>query len=588
MRLVGILIHGTFAGPRPDAKQWYELSREQPDSFIARLESALRARGTAVPDLWQEFSWSGANAHADRVSAAEKLYQLLRSELTTSPDSEFLFIAHSHGGNVALKALELLWKHNPEADSAFEEILRATATQRLTNRDAARQFIESSARLANVSAPMRAFLQNAVFGLAFLSRTFMRRPPRDKIDPEGIQNWIMRALKSPFVGALREPFSVRWSTERRPRVCFVTMGTPFYQKMWLRRATIKAREQLILLVIVVALLVVAFVPVLRWVSDSAPWLRPLALLTVGVYWVMMVKLVVNAKRHNTNVYFNIPPPDKRIPKARSWRLCVIQSGFLDEALLALSAEPLLYAELGQLLKRPLGPRLSWASTPDATGESTFNLPFTLEWYWRTGRKVVGVAIKWLYNITLGFIFRFLGWVTAIVANRFLLKILLRSVSSTGFGVPEHEFKGARISVVGNPDLRRFFKQEMWVATQALIDEPPMHPTAADRKAKWGFLLSDGRLTDVAPSSQIWQRIKTTAPQLKKRFGLTNKNWLKRLSLALEERFREAAGLVPLNHSAYYSNTKVVEKIADFIANQPSASPPATASDITKSAPAESA
>ena len=43
-------------------------------------------------------------------------YAEIRALLAVSPTDELFIIAHSHGGNVALKALELLWRSEPEAD----------------------------------------------------------------------------------------------------------------------------------------------------------------------------------------------------------------------------------------------------------------------------------------------------------------------------------------------------------------------------------------------------------------------------------------------------------------------------------------
>src|SRR5258707_1278878 len=106
MTRVGILIHGTFAGPKAGVKQWYEFGRQEEGSFINRLEADLRNRGDLIPMTWHVFSWSGANTHSDRLLAAEDLYRLIEEVLQTSSASQLVLLAHSHGGNVALKALE--------------------------------------------------------------------------------------------------------------------------------------------------------------------------------------------------------------------------------------------------------------------------------------------------------------------------------------------------------------------------------------------------------------------------------------------------------------------------------------------------
>jgi len=108
-----ILVHGTFAAPDPaDAEnrriQWFE----EEHAFVTALDRELASlnspaacwkhrRDSAAPE--QSFAWSGENAWFARREAADSLRDYLsalaRQGWTTH------IVAHSHGGNVAMEAL---------------------------------------------------------------------------------------------------------------------------------------------------------------------------------------------------------------------------------------------------------------------------------------------------------------------------------------------------------------------------------------------------------------------------------------------------------------------------------------------------
>jgi hypothetical protein len=86
------MIHGTFA------KNALWTSSES--SLCKTLKEKLRG------DLVIErFPWSGANRNLDRIEAGKKLAGVLWQNIERYPDAAHLVIAHSHGGNIALYAL---------------------------------------------------------------------------------------------------------------------------------------------------------------------------------------------------------------------------------------------------------------------------------------------------------------------------------------------------------------------------------------------------------------------------------------------------------------------------------------------------
>lgn len=89
------LVHGTFARNA----RW----TRSDSTFVHRLKDRLG--GARVE--FHAFQWSGRNSPSSRSEAAHELRAYLRKNLESSPEAAHYIVAHSHGGAVALKALEL-------------------------------------------------------------------------------------------------------------------------------------------------------------------------------------------------------------------------------------------------------------------------------------------------------------------------------------------------------------------------------------------------------------------------------------------------------------------------------------------------
>lgn len=124
---VVLVVHGSFANPSRDSTfygrtpEWWEPS----GSFSKALDAALERRGAkarcGVPfesrleDIWRRQEagsvwrgWSGENSEVDRRRGAYELANHIRF-LQRHPDvSRIHIVAHSHGGNVARRALRYL------------------------------------------------------------------------------------------------------------------------------------------------------------------------------------------------------------------------------------------------------------------------------------------------------------------------------------------------------------------------------------------------------------------------------------------------------------------------------------------------
>jgi len=89
-------------GAKPVRRRWFE-----PESAFRRdLEQALSAYGLRA--AFDTFEWSGANSIFERDKAGVALAELLQSQQDRFPERTRVVIAHSHGGNIAMRALHRL------------------------------------------------------------------------------------------------------------------------------------------------------------------------------------------------------------------------------------------------------------------------------------------------------------------------------------------------------------------------------------------------------------------------------------------------------------------------------------------------
>ena len=109
-------VHGTwgrgFFSPRsgyqpqspvgPSVRRWFEPA----SAFQQNIEQALRALGLQAK--FDYFEWSGDNSVFERDKAGGALAERLRSQSERFPGHTKVIIAHSHGGNVAMRALHRL------------------------------------------------------------------------------------------------------------------------------------------------------------------------------------------------------------------------------------------------------------------------------------------------------------------------------------------------------------------------------------------------------------------------------------------------------------------------------------------------
>lgn len=96
-----IAIHGTFAQGAPWTKTTSALSK--------KIRAGIEKQGRTL--AWHCLSWTGGNKVTDRNQAVALLHAALDTLLTSFPERPVILLAHSHGGNIALKAAESFIQH---------------------------------------------------------------------------------------------------------------------------------------------------------------------------------------------------------------------------------------------------------------------------------------------------------------------------------------------------------------------------------------------------------------------------------------------------------------------------------------------
>jgi hypothetical protein len=111
-QLLITLVHGTWGRgffPRHQHQSRAPFWFEEGSSFFARLRTEL----IDIPHKITPLLWSGANSIFVRDKAAHALAEHITAEHAEHPEATQLVIAHSHGGNIALRAL----RHLQERDT---------------------------------------------------------------------------------------------------------------------------------------------------------------------------------------------------------------------------------------------------------------------------------------------------------------------------------------------------------------------------------------------------------------------------------------------------------------------------------------
>lgn len=603
------VIHGTFNAPDENGLKWYQPNPSDPHNFCTRLSTAL-ANGPLKDSVWRDvpasdvFSWTGDNDHDARVKAAEKLADRIYDLTRHSPKVRLHLVAHSHGGNVLLKAIELYRRRLiHETRSLFRDVcLKAKKKPSPAEKEALIKDVlsaEFGPDRRNWPEVCRRAMEDVLFNEDFqnvLLRNPVRRGRRFAMD--------FRPFRQHFVEKWVNP-----AVHRLGQVVF--MGTPFLRKQWLRpkkriwRLAQDVYRALPLLPFIASIWFLFFFYGPWWLLAVTPWISsppwnplewPVWLMVVWLLFSLSLFFVVmaEARPHNINAYFD--PEDLGDYGVRMDAL-VISATYLDEALVGLSSEPLVYAHLVPRIKELL--YRDWDQLKQDlrlnTGSKIGEDEGLTQFLWSLTLWPVRQARNFLYSVM---------WPISFPVRRFLIepyltRMLLNIVCAAAFGMPSRELIGARIWVRHHLLIPKYFKEDFWDLTEEVLDTtrptPPRSPAlGSDLAQRYAFLTNPSVLNARRTAAEKacaqkrddstrgwWGSVYAMHKLLYARYERAYVdeffvyaqlkqeqeqfiNDLAQINFTIEERIKELTGAVELNHSMYYSNDKIISQIAEFL------------------------
>ena len=580
-----LVIHGTWNPPEGSKRMWYQLDPSDPTNFCRRLNERLEADGLAGV-FWpsrdgpvSEFSWSGENDHIARREAAGRLSDLMLQIVRSDYQAHIHLIGHSHGGNVMLKAIDLrLQQVTAEAQQLLTRTLLGSAEDVTRTVDSAmdRTFADATDTRRATARPMLEDAARRAFPLLAQDRLFQLATRRGS-NTAKLRLQFLLFLRAGSLRELSREFVARWvSANGLTSATF--LGTPFYRKVWRRRPrVINVFRRLPGIIVAVSLqsLPVIYLAVMLWSSVLAilPWVtmvswNPLAwptwlkVLAVLSAIIAVVMSAAEADTQDTNLYFDELVVSRSLP-TKPIPALVVSANRLDEALVALSAEPFAFALLIPQLRAMLGRQIRWSLADDPAGRvSTFS---------ESGDALLRFVLQSMSNI--GYMLVAPVWIALRnwLVTPLLTNVLLNTVNASAFGIPPNELSTARLVVGSRLGIPAWFEESYRDVADLLLHAPPESaPTvrAEAAAARYEFLLVEDRLQEKLRSSIIWKKLQGSLPDLRRRYGAQDAAMIDRdLALnvvALEERIKEIVGNIDLNHSWYYTNEDVIRMIANFI------------------------
>jgi hypothetical protein len=565
-----ILVHGTWNAPVEGERHWTVLGPGQGSNLASKLNDGLEQRGLSravgrrANDVDTSFKWSGENNHAARIEAGRSLFALIKDIETQDPRARIHIVAHSHGGNVVLEAIERY---------LYQLKVRGYDFERALAKEVAIQHKDPLDLIVGVW--WKAGLPLDGLPLAHNELTAIAKLPSRA--PQDAANRNSKWQATPKWFRASEIWVAGGGTNRIGKVVF--LGTPFFSKRWdssthWLRSFIDvpvyglAAGGLMYLAgeLVWATLWVLFGWTLGWFS--APALNPLTwrgwilggIATVSL--AMSFWLALWSRGRDSDHYFNERAlfkldPDRlahhEFPRAVPIRALVVNAGFADEVLMALSAEQIIYGVMVPQVRKFLSPPLfdTGRASGDLFRPSQFLSHFLSASALRLSRRLL---------------------------SPILVRGVLRTIQSLGFGLPAPEFQGASIVATSSMYDPAWIKVSEWNVADLISSESTKIPsshldaTSSGRPNDVSYLVDSVVRAERIRVSKLWPMVEAHLADIEARYRLLP-NWsgekfreeTKSVVLALEEQARELLNTVRLRHSQYYTNDVVIDAIADFIA-----------------------
>jgi hypothetical protein len=602
-----LVIHGTWNAPVKGSIAWYQLDEGDPDNFCAKL-SAILAGGPLANSLWRKipgtagleanrFSWSGDNSHAARIQGAEDLANHIQSLISRDPRARLHFIAHSHGGNVLLKAIQI----------HLDKLEQKTVASFFGEKFAATSLSQEFSGLHNFFAtrPARVLSRiNRHFELAKSRPTVGQQAAIEnfrataRARPAGFKKLVLFWLTRPItvVHARRKAawqFIRDWITlpDQNNIGRLVFLGTPFLYKLWRPGFLDKFQSAKRAVDIWGGVTIAGLVAFLAGFFVGSVWLGLAGAGVVGIAMATYMAAIGRLRMYrDVNVYFSPTYSFResliRVKEMESnpfyegslksqfevWRslprvqmeTLVLSGGHLDEALLALSVEPLLRAIVAPEVEKLITPEL-WPVKP-ALKVGMSSDQEMMKKLMRMGAARQYAAAVLFYPV---------NWVRRYILKKptrsYLMSKLLIIANSIGTGVAANEFERAEIVVRKDlVDEQGFFRVVQMDLERELASRPLLRETKSSL-GNFEYLWNEQALDERLAYSYLWPKIEAQLPALQDVYRGTalaalvmDTRRLQRMCVTLDERIRALAGAVEVLHSAYYSHDKVVKDIARFL------------------------
>ncbi len=500
------------------------------------------------------------------------------------------YLAHSHGCNVTLKAIEIYLKRiagegaiilNSVIRSAIngnEEFEKLLITSHLLQKY--KKVFDEEPQLLNV-----------------LSKTF--REFRDAEKSRGA-----RQDARLFFDRMNSEYIELWlNSNRRVRLGkLVFLGPPFLKKLWITRgaflrfiiwagdfflgAAIGVSAVYLLslffwsvlwLVVLLSSKIFGFAPLMPPTLNLLDWnawllgISGLFAASVGIAGGAVA--ASTSQRLNANFYFderNLPLRyDKSKSANRSSRKgergqsvfplasLTVTAEWLDEVMLGFSSEPIVYGALLPQLQNIVRPNFSLRLPPVPIGHEpgmTENLGRRLY----VARRLLSASFKW----AAAPVYRY--W------QRKMTVGLLRLISSTAFGIPLYEVRNSIVRVSNTIGLPHIFNENVWDVTKHLAGGSSYFESEQERDERYSFLWNSTELEQRKRTSLLWTRISRYQSDIEAHYRayaakLEGLESLAKACVVVEERTKEAIGAVGLTHLAYHSDLSICRAVADFIA-----------------------
>ncbi len=612
MRNIIILIHGTW-GKSENA--WYQESKHE-NSFrfrlLEKLENDGLEGGVIVP-----FEWSGENNHKERISASERLSNnLVKLFQIHNHNVAFHFIAHSHGGNIVLKTIEMylaklknllteervfltddlpdLFKRSIKLDKTFELIAGTTFKKdncyyhkniiKQTMDVVTKYNIESDSLVANKDKKLKKLLLN-IEKAHRLHFEKIALSPNLKLKYEEEKEITKQFnLEDNFINSIDRLLTYR---EFNKIYSISTLGTPFYFKSWKIPKSSKFFDKLIsimvvsfpfLLLYVLTVVYYTFVFIIKTTDVPFTWASYFNIMNwdssvIISYFIggtiMATSYIINLpirSPSNTNIYFDVTKLNnfiKNLADRKISKILVIHANHLDEAFLGLSSLPIVGSFARKKFKNINKPKLWNFKKPHkiiGTQETSLHqiIRYYISYFTSLGKSIFGIFTYPIHFILFNPI---INWV--------ITHKLFSTIRSLLIGLPESEFSQSNIDIRNkfggfpnshetissqNQDIDKYFE----VDSRNVYDYIKVIKINNDIESeRYSFLRKKGiELEPYIKRSMIGKE------QLIDFSTLTDEEIWNILSL--EERGKEFFGIAGLRHSMYYEQKEIVDMIGHHI------------------------